>query len=51
MNEKKHILNFIKNVSSNEFKKANEALSAVVNEKIKQRIQLANQKLANPGKK
>ena len=46
MNEKNEIVNFIKHVSSNEFKKANDALAAVVNEKIKQRILAVDQKLA-----
>ena len=46
MNDKQNIVNFIKHVSSNDFKKANNALAAVVNEKIKQRIQAADRKLA-----
>lgn len=46
MNEKNEIINFIKHVSGNDFKKANDSLAAVVNEKIKQRIQAVDQKLA-----
>ncbi len=51
MNENQHIVNFIKHVTSNDFNKANEALAAVVNEKIKQRIQAADNQLALASKK
>lgn len=51
MNEKKDIINFIKHVTSSDYKKANQSLAAVVNEKIKQRIATANQKLAAAGNK
>ena len=51
MNEKKDIINFIKHVSSNDFNRANQALAAVVNEKIKQRIQAADKQLALASKK
>ena len=39
-------INFIKHVTNNNFKQANDALAAVVNEKIKQRIAVANQNLS-----
>ena len=45
MNEKQQLIQFIKNVSSNDYSKANKALAAVVDEKIKARIATANQKL------
>lgn len=51
MNEKKDIINFIKHVSSNDFNRANQALAAVVNEKIKQRIQAVDRQLALASKK
>lgn len=51
MNEQQHILQFIKNVTGNDFKRANDALAAVVNEKIKRRIHAADHKLSTSGKK
>lgn len=39
-------INFIKHVTNNNFKQANDALAAVVNEKIKQRIAVVNQNLS-----
>lgn len=51
MNEKEHLINFIKHVSSSEFKKANNSLAAVVNEKIKQRIAVADKQLELASKK
>ena len=51
MNEKNEIINFIKHVSSNEFKKANSSLAAVVNEKIKQRIATVDKQLGLASKK
>jgi hypothetical protein len=50
MNEKKNIVSFINHVTNNEFKRADAALAAVVNEKIKQRIADANRALAKGGK-
>lgn len=47
MNEKQNLIQFIKNVSSKDYAKANSHLSAVVNEKLKARITAANQKLSN----
>jgi len=46
MNKQKNIARFISNVANNNFKKANEALAAVVNEKIQQRVRTADQKLS-----
>ena len=43
---KENTINFIKHVSNNDFKKADSALAAIVNEKIKQRIAIANQNLS-----
>ena len=45
MNEKQAIIKFIRNVTSNNFKEANSNLTAIVNEKIKQRIREQNTKL------
>jgi len=39
-------INFIKHVTNNDFKKADNALAAIVNEKIKQRIAVVNQNLS-----
>lgn len=47
---KEHTINFIKYVNSKDYKKANEALAAIVNEKLKQRIQAANAQLENKSK-
>ena len=47
MNEKRNIVNFVKNVADNNFKKADSLLAAIVNEKLKARIQAANAKLTN----
>ena len=41
MKEKQQLISFIRNVASNDFKKAHDNLVAVVNEKIKTRIQAA----------
>ena len=43
---KENTINFIKHVTNNDFKKADSALAAIVNEKIKQRIAVANQNLS-----
>lgn len=43
---KESTINFIKHVANNDFKKADSALAAIVNEKIKQRIAIANQNLS-----
>ena len=43
---KESTINFIKHVANNDFKKADSALAAIVNEKIKQRIAVANQNLS-----
>jgi len=45
MKEKNHIINFINNVGSNNFKKADSSLAEIVNEKLKHRIRVAQQKL------
>lgn len=45
MKEKQQLISFIRNVASNDFKKAHANLAAVVNEKIKTRIQAANSTL------
>lgn len=47
MNQKANLIKFIQSVSSNNFKEANKHLSAVVDEKLKARIQTANTKLTN----
>jgi len=48
MNQQKaNIIKFVQSVSNNNFKEANTYLSAVVNEKLKARIQAANAKLTN----
>ena len=46
MNVQKNIASFVSHVTNNKFKQANDALAAVVNEKIKQRIAVANQNLS-----
>ena len=51
MKEKQNIINLIKHVSGSDYNKANAALAAVVNEKIKQRIQAADRKLASASEK
>lgn len=43
----KNLIKFIQSVSSNNFKEANTYLSAVVNEKLRARIQAADSKLTN----
>jgi hypothetical protein len=43
---RENTINFIKHVTNNDFKKADSALAAIVNEKIKQRIAVANQNLS-----
>jgi hypothetical protein len=43
---KENTINFIKHVANNDYKKADSALAAIVNEKIKQRIAVANQNLS-----
>lgn len=43
---KENTINFIKHVANNNYKKADGALAAIVNEKIKQRIAVANQNLS-----
>ena len=45
MKEKNHIINFINNVGSNNFKKADSSLAEIVNEKLKHRIRVAQQRL------
>jgi hypothetical protein len=47
MDQKQNITQFIKNVSKEDYAKANSYLAAVVNEKLKARIITANQKLSN----
>jgi hypothetical protein len=47
MNQKANLVKFIQSVSSNNFKDANRHLTAVVNEKLKLRIQAANSNLTN----
>lgn len=47
MNQKTKLIKFIQSVSNNNFKEANAYLTAVVNEKLKARIQAANTKLTN----
>lgn len=48
MNQQKaNIIKFVQSVSNNNFKEANNYLSAVVNEKLKARVQAANTKLTN----
>ena len=46
MNTKQNIAKFIDNVARNDFKKADNMLAVVVNEKLKQRIRQADQKLS-----
>lgn len=43
--QKQQILGLINHIANNELKKANGALESIVNEKIKQRIAVANKKL------
>lgn len=43
---KQQVLNLINNIANNNYKKANSALEAIVNEKIKQRIAKADKKIA-----
>jgi hypothetical protein len=43
---KENTINFIKHVANNDFKKADSDLAAIINEKLKQRIAIANQKLS-----
>jgi len=47
MEQKQNLIQFIKNVSKEDYAKANSHLTAVVNEKLKARIAAANQKLSN----
>jgi len=47
MNQKKQIASFIKHVVDNNYSAANSLLQAVVNEKIKNRIQKADTIIAN----
>ena len=47
MNQKNQIASFIKHVVDNNYSAANSTLQAVVNEKLKQRIQRADSALAN----
>jgi|APCry1669192913_1035438.scaffolds.fasta_scaffold06972_2 hypothetical protein len=50
MNNKQNIAKFIDNVARNDFKKADNMLTVVVNEKIKQRIREADKKLSTGSK-
>jgi hypothetical protein len=50
MNTKQNIAKFINNITRNDFKKADNMLSIVVNEKIKQRIRQADYKLSKGSK-
>ena len=47
MNQKNQIASFIKHVVDNNYSAANSTLQAVVNEKLKQRIQKADSALVN----
>lgn len=47
MNQKANFIKFVQSVSSNNFKEANTYLTAIVNEKLKARVQAANAKLTN----
>ena len=51
MKQDRNVINFIKHVTSNDYKKADEALAAVVNEKLKLRIAATDKKLATSGNK
>jgi len=46
MNNKKNVADFISSVANNNYKAADKALAAVVNEKLLQRIKQVDQKLA-----
>jgi len=50
MNTKQTIAKFVNHVARNDFKKADQQLAAIVNEKIKQRIQAADKKLSTQDK-
>ncbi len=45
--QKQQILTFINNVTNSDLKKANSTLENIVNEKIKQRIAIANKNLSS----
>lgn len=47
MNQKQEILKFVNHISNNNLKQANIALASIVNEKIKNRIAIANSKLSS----
>jgi len=51
MNQKNQIARFIKHVVDNNYAAANSTLQAVINEKLKQRIQKADVALANKSNK
>jgi hypothetical protein len=51
MNQKKQIASFIKHVVDNNYAAANSTLQAVINEKLKQRIQKADAAIANKSNK
>ena len=51
MNQKQQIASFIKHVVDNNYSAANSTLQAVINEKLKQRIQKADVALANKSNK
>jgi len=50
MDNKQILSKFINNVARNDLKKADQQLAAIVNEKIKQRIQAADKKLSTQDK-
>jgi len=47
MNQKQQIASFIKHVVDNNYSAANSSLKAVINEKLKQRIQKADLAITN----
>jgi hypothetical protein len=51
MNQKKQIASFIKHVVDNNYSAANSTLRAVINEKLKNRIQKADAVIANKNNK
>lgn len=51
MTEKPNIIKLIKHIASNDYSKADQALAAIVNEKLKRRIVAADQKITSGGNK
>lgn len=51
MNQKQQITKFIKHVADNNYSKANQLLSSIINEKLKNRIRKADTVIANKNQK